>query len=136
MDIAGPGVACVFIDKLPFDPAGRPLVEAREQALGGDGKGFSGYRLPRALLQLRQGVGRLVRSARDRGVVIVADPGHASYRAQVYAALEGYRVEALQWDQARWRVHQSLLNMGFGPRPRVQPRPTPHPVQALLFDER
>lgn len=134
VDIPGPGVACVFIDKLPFDPAGRPLVEAREQALGGDGRGFSGYRLPRALLQLRQGVGRLVRSARDRGVVIVADPGSSAYRAQVYAALEGYRVEALAWDQARWRVHQSLLNMGLGRR-RPPPQRPAAPVQAQLFDE-
>jgi hypothetical protein len=68
-------------------------------------------------------------------VVIVADPGSAAYRAQVYAALEGYRVEALHWDQARWRVHQSLLSMGFGPRPRVQPKAAPQMVQALLFED-
>lgn len=134
VDIPGPGVACVFIDKLPFEPSGRPLVEAREQALGGEGKGFSGYRLPRALLQLRQGVGRLLRSARDKGVVIIADPGSSAYRAQVYAALEGYRVEALAWDQARWRVHQSLLGMGFGRVPAPQRPAAPAPVQAALFD--
>jgi ATP-dependent DNA helicase DinG len=85
-------------------------------------------------LQLRQGVGRLVRSSRDRGVVIVANPGSSAYRAQVYAALEGYRVEALEWEQARWRVHQSLLNMGLGRRRPTTPKPAP-PVQAGLFDE-
>ncbi|MBF5044723.1 exonuclease [Aggregicoccus sp. 17bor-14] len=121
VDIPGRGVGCVFIDKLPLEPAGRPLVTAREEALagrsaGGGGNahwGFVGYRLPRALLQLRQGVGRLIRSHADRGVVIIADPGHASYRGQLLAALAGYRVEALPWAQARLRVHQELTEMGL-----------------------
>lgn len=136
VDIPGPGVACVFIDKLPLEPFGRPLVEAREEALGGEAKGFLGYRLPKALLLLRQGVGRLLRSAKDRGVVVLADPGSASYRAQLYAALEGYRVEALGWGQARVRVFQALRAMGLGAEQRdpAEPaRPTP-PVQGALFE--
>ena len=74
---------------------------------------FVGYRLPRALLQLRQGVGRLIRSHGDRGVVIIADPGHASYRPQLLAALSGYRVETLSWAEARVRVHAELKEMGL-----------------------
>src|SRR5262249_11465833 len=120
VDIPGPGVACVFIDKLPLEPQGRPIVEAREERLGADApasrddgtarlnpsvsdfraRGFLRSRLPRALLQLRQGVGRLVRTPTDRGVVVIADPGNAAYRAQLYEALDGYRVEALPWAQA------------------------------------
>ena len=116
VDIPGRGVACVFIDKLPIEPGSRPLVTAREERLS-QGRaahmGFLSYRLPRALLLLRQGVGRLIRSHEDRGVVVIADPGHASYRGQVMDALAGYRVEALPWALARLRIHAALTEMGL-----------------------
>nr|BDT36866.1 exonuclease domain-containing protein [Myxococcus sp. MH1] len=124
VDIPGRGVGCVFIDKLPLEPALRPLVAAREEPLaraGGEYQGFLQYRLPRALLLLRQGVGRLIRSTTDRGVVIIADPGHPSYRAYLMNALEGYRVEALPWAQARLRIHGVLKQTGLlvdSPAPR------------------
>ncbi len=122
IDIPGLGVACVFIDKLPIEPQSRPIVEAREEALGQNSySGFLGYRLPRALLQLRQGVGRLVRSPEDRGVVIVADPGSASYRRMVVAALEGYRVEVLPWARARVRLFEALTAFGLDARKRDHP---------------
>jgi ATP-dependent DNA helicase DinG len=116
VDIPGRGVGCVFIDKLPLEPALRPLVAAREEPLsrnGGEYLGFLHYRLPRALLLLRQGVGRLIRSTTDRGVVILADPGHPSYRAHLMNALDGYRVEALPWAQARLRIHGVLKETGL-----------------------
>jgi len=116
VDIPGRGVGCVFIDKLPLEPALRPLVAAREEPLsrnGGEYLGFLQYRLPRALLLLRQGVGRLIRSTTDRGVVILADPGHPSYRAHLLGALDGYRVEALPWAQARLRIHGVLKETGL-----------------------
>jgi ATP-dependent DNA helicase DinG len=135
VDIPGPGVATVFIDKLPLEPQGRPIVEAREERLGNEPLGFLGYRLPRALLMLRQGVGRLIRSTRDRGVVVIADPGSPSYRAHLYAALEGYRVEALPWNQARIRIYHALKAMGYEAR-AVETRRTVSreiPVQGTLF---
>jgi ATP-dependent DNA helicase DinG len=114
VDIPGNGVGVVFIDKLPIEPQGRPLVAAREERFGdAPFAGFAHYRLPRALLLLRQGVGRLIRSTTDRGVVIVADPGNAAYRDQVRAALEGYRVEELPWAVARRRVRDALVQMGL-----------------------
>ncbi|MCP3101063.1 exonuclease [Myxococcus sp. K15C18031901] len=116
VDIPGRGVGCVFIDKLPLEPALRPLVAAREEPLargGNEYQGFLQYRLPRALLLLRQGVGRLIRSTTDRGVVIIADPGHPSYRAHLLEALDGYRVEALPWAQARLRIHAVLKQTGL-----------------------
>ncbi len=119
LDIPGAGVACVFIDKLPIEPHTRPIVTAREERLAGESwSGFMRYRLPRALLQLRQGVGRLIRSANDRGVVIIADPGSPRYRSQVMAALEGYRVEALPWARARVRIHEALKAMGLQAKDR------------------
>lgn len=117
IDIPGRGLSCVFIDKLPLEPQTRPIVAAREERLAGpDGASFQGfmqYRLPRALIQLRQGVGRLIRSAEDRGVVIIADPGSPAYRAKVIAALSGYRVEVLPWSRARVRIFESFKEMGL-----------------------
>lgn len=114
VDIPGNGVGVVFIDKLPIEPSGRPLVAAREEKFGdAPFAGFAHYRLPRALLLLRQGVGRLIRSTTDRGVVIVADPGSPAYRDQVRAALDGYRVEELPWAVARRRVRDALVQMGL-----------------------
>jgi len=127
VDIPGDGVGVVFIDKLPIEPSGRPLVAAREEKFGeGPFAGFAHYRLPRALLLLRQGVGRLIRSTTDRGVVIVADPGSPAYRDQVRAALEGYRVEELPWAVARRRVRDALVQMDL-----VRPAGNPH-VPALV----
>ena len=63
------------IDKLPFSAPGDPLHEARCEAVeeaGGDW--FRDYALPTALLQLRQGFGRLIRGHADRGVVAILDP--------------------------------------------------------------
>ncbi|XXF76647.1 helicase C-terminal domain-containing protein [Myxococcaceae bacterium GXIMD 01537] len=114
VDIPGRGVGCVFIDKLPLEPATRPLVAAREEPLargGAEYLGFLQYRLPRALLLLRQGVGRLIRSHQDRGVVIIADPGNPSYRPHLLEALAGYRVETLPWAQARLKLHAELRDM-------------------------
>lgn len=117
IDIPGRGLSCVFIDKLPLEPQTRPIVAAREERLGsGEGASFQGfmqYRLPRALIQLRQGVGRLIRSPDDRGIVIIADPGSAAYRAKVLAALSGYRVEMLPWARARVRIFEVFKEMGL-----------------------
>jgi ATP-dependent DNA helicase DinG len=116
VDIPGRGVGCVFIDKLPLEPASRPLVASREEQLARGGNthlGFLQYRMPRALLLLRQGVGRLIRSHGDRGVVIIADPGHPSYRQLLLDALAGYRVELLPWSEARVRVYATIEEMGL-----------------------
>ncbi|HYX92888.1 MAG TPA: helicase C-terminal domain-containing protein, partial [Myxococcaceae bacterium] len=122
LDIPGAGVACVFIDKLPLEPHTRPLVAAREEEIGADRyAGFLGYRLPRALIQLRQGVGRLVRSHQDRGVVVIADPGSPRYRERVIAALDGYRVEILPWARARLRIAEAIRAMGLERRPVAPP---------------
>ncbi|ATB42574.1 DNA damage-inducible protein DinG [Cystobacter fuscus] len=116
VDIPGRGVGCVFIDKLPLEPASRPLVASREETLARGRHthlGFLSYRLPRALLQLRQGVGRLIRSHGDRGVVIIADPGHPSYRQALLDALAGYRVVMLPWSEARVRLFSAMDEMGL-----------------------
>ncbi len=75
IDVAGPSVSLVIIDKIPFQRPDDPLALARRDraaALGHDP--FATYDLPRAALLLAQGAGRLVRTSTDRGVVAILDP--------------------------------------------------------------
>ena len=75
VDVRGPALRLVVIDKLPFASPGDPLVQARIDAIrraGGDG--FTEFQLPQAVLALKQGVGRLIRDFDDRGLVVLGDP--------------------------------------------------------------
>jgi ATP-dependent DNA helicase DinG len=75
VDVSGESLSLVVIEKLPFAAPGDALVEARCERIARDGGDwFSDYALPSAVLQLRQGFGRLVRSHQDRGVVAILDP--------------------------------------------------------------
>jgi len=75
VDVSGESLSLVVIEKLPFAAPGDPLVEARCERIARDGGDwFSDYALPSAVLQLRQGFGRLIRSHQDRGVVAILDP--------------------------------------------------------------
>lgn len=80
VDVPGPTLSCVIIDKLPFARPDDPLLEARREQVGRDAFGL--IDLPRAVTLLAQGAGRLIRTAEDRGVVAVLDPrlATAKYR--------------------------------------------------------
>ena len=74
VDVPGEGLSLVVIDKLPFASPGEPIVAARIERLRADGEdAFYGYQVPQAALALKQGFGRLIRSATDRGIVAVLD---------------------------------------------------------------
>jgi ATP-dependent DNA helicase DinG len=75
VDVPGESLSLLVIDKLPFSAPGDPLHEARCEAVeraGGDW--FRDFALPTAMLQLRQGFGRLIRGHADTGVVAILDP--------------------------------------------------------------
>ncbi len=72
VDVPGPSLSLVVIDRLPFPRPDEPLSAARREAAGADG--FAQVDLPRAATLLAQGAGRLIRTSTDRGVVAVLDP--------------------------------------------------------------
>lgn len=74
VDVPGETLSMVIIDKLPFAPPDDPLLAARiRHCEEGGGNGFRDIQLPEAIAVLRQGVGRLIRSERDRGVMAILD---------------------------------------------------------------
>jgi len=75
VDVQGPALRLVIIDKLPFASPEDPVVRARIEHLQSQGaNAFTDYQLPEAVLALKQGVGRLIRSEHDAGVVMIGDP--------------------------------------------------------------
>ncbi len=84
--ISSPGTTCsaVVVDKIPFPVPTDPIVEARCDAVG-DERAFAEVSVPAAGMQLAQGVGRLIRTTTDRGVVAVLDPrlAEARYRKRI-----------------------------------------------------
>ena len=75
VDVAGEALSCVIVDKIPFASPGDPITAARiEQIRARGGDPFGEYQVPLAILALQQGLGRLIRHRRDRGVLAVLDP--------------------------------------------------------------
>lgn len=75
VDVQGEALSCVAIDKLPFMNISEPLVSGKLAYLKAQGKqAFEEYLIPQAILTLKQGVGRLLRTEKDHGVLIIGDP--------------------------------------------------------------
>lgn len=75
VDVRGQALSIVIIDKLPFASPGDPVLRARLEAIRQrGGNPFAEHQLPQAVIALKQGVGRLIRDDKDRGVVVICDP--------------------------------------------------------------
>ncbi|KAF1017629.1 MAG: putative ATP-dependent helicase DinG [Stenotrophomonas maltophilia] len=75
VDVVGEALSVVVIDKLPFAAPDDPVFEARLEAIRSQGGNpFRDEQLPQAVIALKQGVGRLIRSETDRGVLVLCDP--------------------------------------------------------------
>ena len=75
VDVRGPALSCVIIDKLPFAAPDDPVLRARAVAMEEAGRNpFMEYQIPAAVIALKQGAGRLIRDIDDRGVLMIGDP--------------------------------------------------------------
>lgn len=75
VDVQGEQLSCVIIDKLPFAVPTDPIVAARSRFIEENGgRSFTDYSVPQAVITLKQGIGRLIRSRTDRGVIAILDP--------------------------------------------------------------
>jgi ATP-dependent DNA helicase DinG len=75
VDVRGRQLSCVIIDKLPFAVPSDPVVAARQRYIDDQGgSSFYEYSVPQAIISLKQGLGRLIRSATDKGVLAILDP--------------------------------------------------------------
>lgn len=75
IDVRGDALTLLVVTRLPFASPGHPLTQARMKALEAQGRDpFADWSLPEAILKFRQGFGRLIRGASDRGTVVVMDP--------------------------------------------------------------
>ncbi len=75
VDVQGEALSCVIIDRLPFAVPSDPVVQARMKAIEeSGGRPFFDYQVPEAVLTLKQGFGRLIRSLEDRGLLVLLDP--------------------------------------------------------------
>jgi ATP-dependent DNA helicase DinG len=90
VDVRGEALSVVVIDKLPFAPPDDPVLAARIGAIRSrEGNAFAELQLPQAVLQLKQGAGRLIRDEADRGVLMLCDPRlvSKSYGRQILRSL-------------------------------------------------
>jgi ATP-dependent DNA helicase DinG len=95
VDVQGEALSCVIIDRLPFAVPSDPVVQARMKAIEeSGGRPFFDYQVPEAVLTLKQGFGRLIRSLEDRGVLVLLDPRITRQRyGQIFLqSLPPYRI--------------------------------------------
>ena len=95
VDVQGEQLSCVIIDRLPFAVPSDPVVKARMDAIdSAGGNAFFDYQIPGAVITLKQGFGRLIRSLEDRGVLMLLDPRiqRQRYGKVFLDSLPGYRL--------------------------------------------
>ena len=94
VDVRGDALSVVIIDRLPFAPPDDPVLAARIAAMEKNGlNGFMDYQLPEAIINLKQGSGRLIRDEADRGVLMICDPRLISkqYGRRIWQSLPPFK---------------------------------------------
>lgn len=111
VDIPGEALTCLAIVRLPFQPPNHPLAEAKSELLQAQKKNpFMKLSVPQAVIRFKQGFGRLVRTARDRGIVIVYDTRviEAYYGKYFLYSLPGPKMEHMLTEQMVPRIEEWL----------------------------
>ncbi|GAF09101.1 DinG family ATP-dependent helicase YoaA [Paenibacillus pini JCM 16418] len=111
VDIPGEALTCLAIVRLPFQPPSHPMVEAKSELLQRQKKNpFMKLSVPQAVIRFKQGFGRLVRTAQDRGIVIVYDTRviESYYGKYFLYSLPGPKMEHMQTDQMIPRISEWL----------------------------
>ena len=101
VDVRGEALSLVIIDKLPFAPPDDPVLAARIEVMEKKGmNGFVHHTLPEAIINLKQGAGRLIRDVEDRGVLMLCDPRVISkpYGRRIWQSLPPFRRTRVQAD--------------------------------------
>ncbi|MBU6467923.1 MAG: ATP-dependent DNA helicase [Betaproteobacteria bacterium] len=114
VDVKGEALSVVVIDKLPFSPPDDPITAARIDAINrSGGNAFMQYQLPKAVITLKQGAGRLIRDEEDRGVLMICDPRliDKAYGRRIWMSLPAMKRTRNQEDAVGF-----LLNLGTGVR--------------------
>jgi len=109
VDIPGDALTCLAIVRLPFQPPNHPLVEAKCESLKKQNKNpFMHYSVPQAVIRFKQGFGRLIRTASDKGVVIIYDTRviDTRYGKNFLYSLPGPKIESMFTSQIVPRIHQ------------------------------
>lgn len=109
VDVPGEQLSCVIVDRLPFAVPSDPIVAARVRALQEDGRNpFSEFQVPQAVLALKQGFGRLIRTKTDRGVLALLDTRiqRMPYGKIFLESLPNYRITHNSADAARFLEKQ------------------------------
>ncbi len=127
IDVPGEALDGLVVVKLPFDPPNDPVIEARREAV--EAQGMSGshyYYYPLAILRLRQGIGRLIRSTTDRGVCVVLDRRLAQtanrYSVQFRNSLpRGLRMRNVSTEEAVDLIRKFVGARALAPDPSALP---------------
>jgi Rad3-related DNA helicase len=105
IDVVGEALELLLVAKLPFEVPSEPIVEARLEKLKAEGKDpFMYYTVPEAVIRLRQGIGRLIRSKTDRGAALILDSRLTNSR---YA---GAFTTSLPTEMKRFQTKEDLLS--------------------------
>jgi ATP-dependent DNA helicase DinG len=118
VDVRGEALSLVVIDKLPFAPPDDPVLAARIEAMEKKGlNGFVHHQLPEAIINLKQGAGRLIRDENDKGVLMICDPRLISkpYGRRIWQSLPAF-TRTRDLDQVLNFLHKLNLNKNIDKR--------------------
>ncbi|MBQ2721421.1 MAG: hypothetical protein IJF70_00795, partial [Opitutales bacterium] len=119
IDMPGEKLSQVIVARLPFENPSHPLAQARaDRVLAEGGKPFQEITIPSAVIKFRQGIGRLIRSKTDKGIVVVLDSRIVSkaYGKNFVDAIPTSRTERFSEDEIDSLIADSIEELGLAPK--------------------